>query len=1065
MVDGALLTDHGPEYRIRTKEDRVYHFPKGFARINQRGALEYPVGRIADLCGNWWDFDRHGDRLTGINESAGRRIDLEMENGRIKEVALRVPGTDVRHTFVRYEYDQAGDLVTAIDALGHAYRFAYDEHHLVRHTDRNGLSFHYEYDKEGEDWRVVHSWGDGGLYNYHFEYIDLLKERRITDSLGHVSIVKLDDRGLPICETDALGGRTIYEYDDAGRTAAVVDQDGHRTQFAYDDHGNLVELTRPDGGKILTEFDSSNKATAVVDPGGAVWRQLWDVRGLLIEQTTPLGNISRYEYDAAGRLVTYVNPRGSRTELSLDEVGNLAGVKDALGHATLFTYDVLGNVTARRDPLGRRTLYRYDARSQLVEIVLPSGARVGCAYDGEGDLNRYVDERGVETRLQYQGLGELARRIQGDGSTVHYHYDTEERLVGVTNERGERYDIERDAIGRIVRERDYWGQVRHSRYSAAGHIQQIVDPLGRAVSYVTDPLSRVVRKVLPDPDGSSALWEERFSYDANGNLVACANPHIAIERRVDLEGRLLEERQGDRFTIWNTYDEVGNRTARTTEVVHDGARSSHRIGFAYDPLDQVTSIAINDHPPIAIERDVAGQIVAERLNAVLVREIGYTADGLRSRQRVKGGPATVLDVGYAYDAVGNLTARTETGYGTDRYTYDPLGRVTDHLDPLGRLTQYLNDPAGDRLRTRIVEREVVRSARDVRGPDMLPSAGEEWAREGEYKGTSFGFDRAGNLVERRDHDGHLTLRWDANQRLIESRIDGTTTRYRYDPLGRRIDKQTGEGRTEFAWDGDALVGDSVATKPDGTSAASIREWVYFPDTHEPVALLDGTPGSESILHYHNDPNGCPTTLTDGSGQVKWAAAFTVWGEVAALREHAVDNPIRFQGQYYDSETGFAYNRFRYYSCALGQFIGDDPLRLVAGDNLNWWAPNALRWIDPLGLTCKAIALGKDIPGGGLKGLAQQQGASWWRHWAKDGVTRRTVDNRFGRAFHQAADRAEHIHFSLDGIDHVADAVKAGRAGFKPGNFTHAELAHLASRPDLLEKTTFYRAGQVVPSPF
>ena len=53
-------------------------------------------------------------------------------------------------------------------------------------------------------------------------------ERRITDSLGHVSLVKLDERGLPISEIDPLGGITLYEYDDAGRTTAVVDQDGHR---------------------------------------------------------------------------------------------------------------------------------------------------------------------------------------------------------------------------------------------------------------------------------------------------------------------------------------------------------------------------------------------------------------------------------------------------------------------------------------------------------------------------------------------------------------------------------------------------------------------------------------------------------------------------------------------------------------------------------------------------------------------------------------------------------------------------------------------------------------------
>src|SRR5262249_60814302 len=82
-------------------------------------------------------------------------------------------------------------------------------------------------------------------YNYRFEYVDVLNERRITDSLGNVSIVTLDDRGLPICEIDALGGRTSYEYDEAGRTTLIIDPAGRRTQDADDDSGKLLQIARP----------------------------------------------------------------------------------------------------------------------------------------------------------------------------------------------------------------------------------------------------------------------------------------------------------------------------------------------------------------------------------------------------------------------------------------------------------------------------------------------------------------------------------------------------------------------------------------------------------------------------------------------------------------------------------------------------------------------------------------------------------------------------------------------------------------------------------------------------
>jgi RHS repeat-associated protein len=61
-------------------------------------------------------------------------------------------------------------------------------------------------------------------------------------------------------------------------------------------------------------------------------------------------------------------------------------------------------------------------------------------------------------------------------------------------------------------------------------------------------------------------------------------------------------------------------------------------------------------------------------------------------------------------------------------------------------------------------------------------------------------------------------------------------------------------------------------------------------------------------------------------------------------------PIRFQGQYYDWETGLHYNRFRYYDPDCGRFICKDPIGLEGGFNLFQYAPNPVGWIDPFGLT-------------------------------------------------------------------------------------------------------------------
>nr|WP_240754569.1 RHS repeat-associated core domain-containing protein [Lampropedia aestuarii] len=74
-----------------------------------------------------------------------------------------------------------------------------------------------------------------------------------------------------------------------------------------------------------------------------------------------------------------------------------------------------------------------------------------------------------------------------------------------------------------------------------------------------------------------------------------------------------------------------------------------------------------------------------------------------------------------------------------------------------------------------------------------------------------------------------------------------------------------------------------------------------------------------------------------------------------MDQEAQDKPqqhLRFQGQYYDEETGLHYNRFRYYDPDCGRFVSQDPIGLFGGDNLYQFAPNPTEWVDPLGLNKK-----------------------------------------------------------------------------------------------------------------
>ncbi|UHQ21442.1 DUF6531 domain-containing protein [Lysobacter sp. 5GHs7-4] len=1002
FVDGARLYAQGDEWRVRSKDGLRYAFARPAANLVALTTQTLPIQRIEDASDNAWRFERRGADLVRIVESGtvdpvsgqplqGRFLQATSRQGRIEALELHDPATGRNHPLVRYEYNDAGDLVSAFDPLDAPRTFDYRQHRMVRHTDRLGLSFHYAYD---EQWRVVHSWGDGGLYDYRFAYDDLLGDVEITDSLGHTSLVKFDEYRLPLCEIDPLGGVTVFEYDEAGRTTAVVDPAGLRTEFVYDERGNLLQLTRADGSTLQVQYDEEDRPVAVIDPLQASWQQRWDERGLLVEQSSPLGARSTCSYDPHGQIIAYTDALGAVTALHYDRHGQVQAIVDPLGTRSSFQHDALGRLLEQANAAQQRTGYQYDAKGRLLNVVQPGGTTVRAAYDAEDQLIRYTDEAGAVTQLAYVGIGQIARRLQPDGHLVQYEYDREEQLIAVINQRGERYELKRDALGRIVEEVDYWGQARHYRYDAVGRLTGTTDPLGQVIAYATDPLGRITAKTLPAAERPGQQIKEIFRYDPRGQLIELRNEHRQVKRTFDSEGRLVEEDQ-DGFVIANTFDALGNRIVRT-------ASAGNRVACEFDLRGQLSRVTINDDAPILIERDTLGRALTERLSPQVRRQLRYDERGLLTAQAVLKDEAPLFDTSYAYDAVGNLTQRHDSAHGADLYTYDPMGRILAHTDPRGKLTQFLNDPAGDRLRTRVHAKR----QQQVVGGEPQP---DEWTREGDYTGQHYVFDRAGNLVRRgdansagNDDERALHLRWDANQRLLESTKDGATTRYGYDPLGRRVFKRNPTHTTWFYWDGDALLGEVShdndrievpALVNDGVVVdlfearqrkrvfdglhKRVREYVYYPSSFVPLALIDrqrdaavntspaGTAAPEAattteVFHYHVDPNGCPTRLTDASGKVVWSVSYATWGEVTRVHVAEIDTPIRLQGQYSDVETGLHYNRHRLYMPELGDFASQDPLRFMAGENLYGIAPNTYAWIDPKGLSCQLSHIARQV---------------------------------------------------------------------------------------------------------
>lgn len=976
----------GERFVVRTRWGVEYRFPlperwrESAMDADPKHAFSLWLEQFNDLNGNAWRVEsrdivhaayggsasqRHllrlveyaGDQATGrvVHGMAG---DV---HGCVGDMSLH-DATGQRHALVRYVQNGEGDLVAVRDALDMPYRFEYDNEHLmVRHTDRNGLSFYYSHQRHEDGvWRVDHAWGDGGLYDYFFDYDLKHLETRITDSLGGVTHLQADARGLPVMLTDPMGGTSSYQYDGLGRTIVAVDPARNRTTWKYDACGNVVCHELPDRSKVSTEYDATLRPVAITDPEGGIWKQAWDTRGNLVAQTTPEGIGTAFVYDRHGQLVQINDAAQQHTTLAYDPLGYLAEVTDAAGRQIRLTHDARGNLLRREAPGEEVTVYQWDAMNRLSACVLPGSRYVHCSYDAEGNLTRHTDEAGQITAFTYFGQGKLQTRKDPDGSVTHYHYDTEEQLVGVRNPLGQTWELRRDASGRLIEEVDYWGQSRRYTYDAAGHLTRTLDPLGQALAIECDSLGRIIRR------SSVTGEEERYAYNLMGQLTQAANSDGTVRRTYDADARLTREiQEQDSFSgaIDYAYDKAGRLAAQQRRMQADsGSVFEQKLTYGYDVLGHVQSLQIDDQEPIRFTRDMAGRLSRVGFSAELEHLHEYDRAGRLARHTTVRDGQAADQVAFNYDAQGNLIVRDDSRLGVDQYRYDPLGRIVAHTDPARRLRYFVHDAQGDRFRTQ--------------------QAGENGRQIDHADGARWALDAAGQLIERHEPQlGVQRFQWDAFGRLRQ--FESTRNErwaYRYDAFGRRIGKQaTGDGaggrvhsqqgsQTWFLWDGDAMAGDVQ-------DAPSVRQgcfYAYHLNSFVPLAMQAVSLDAESAglrsrtFYYQNDTNGAPVRLRMGDGQIVWEAYHSVTDRVDWLETRGVDQPIRMQGQYFDEESGLHYNRYRYYDPSTGSFISQDPIGLNGGTNPYAYAPNPLTWIDPWGLRCtpgEATGRGRNVTQG------------------------------------------------------------------------------------------------------
>lgn len=986
--DGRRIPFELPEADERVRHPlvnklRLWKTDEGFAvldearrtlRFETRAGERLLLSAVEDANGYRISFthDARG-ALTEVLHSGGYRLRVEATPEVINRIALVVDDGS-EHELVRYAYDAAGRLTAVYNASGLPMRYEYDgEGRLVRWEDRRGTWFAYEYDSEG---RVARTRGVEGLYSGSFDYDEFNLRTAYTNSLGHTTTYTYNDYYQVIRIADARGAVTLREYDERDNLLGETDPNGNTTRYEYDLDGNLIRHTDALGNAISTSYKERSLPEMTVDAGGKAWVREYDERGNLTWLGDANGVGTRYERDERGNVVKVTDALDNSCEFGSDARGLVVWATDWEGNRAEYKRDAAGRVIENKDPLGNRTLIEYHTADLVSRVVMPTGDELRWEYDAENNLVRHRDANGREHRHEYGKFDMLIAERKPDGARRRYRYDTEGRLVAAVNELGEVYRFELDAAGQVVYERDFAGRGLRYEYDAAGNLTESVNGLGQPTRYEHDALRRLIRKT--NHEGG----ETTFEYDVYGNLLKAHNAGCDVEIERDEYGRVVSERQNGRGMEFE-YNPNGWRTGRKTS---DG-RWSH---FDYDANGWLRELRLANGEQIEFARDRTGRERERRTSTGLRYEQEYDALGRPTRQlaqhvppqardaRLAGredaprhapsamgrppspAPKLLAERTYSYDAETNPVEIRDERRGVSRYEYNATGNVVAATREGGRGEEFTYDAAEQLLaRARRTGGKGVRSSpRSPGGTAERQFERLEGGRVARIGTTRYEYDADGRVVRKTAGGDTWRYEWDADGRLGGVVTpNGERWRYSYDAFGRRISK-TGRGETiEYVWDG-SVVAEEI--KPAGGDGETRSAWHFSQNNFAPLVKEEGGHN----YHCLNDQAGTPRELVTGDGEVAWAADQSLWGEVeeGAVTASQTDCPVRFQGQWYDDESGLAYNRHRYYDAEMGGYISPDPIGLAGGANPYTYVPNPLAWIDPLGLQNDYIVYGLYRPG-------------------------------------------------------------------------------------------------------
>ncbi len=914
-----------------------------------------------------YQFDEEGRLVEQNGNCCGFNVTFEYDEE--NNITKR---TDANGNDYQYSYDKRGNRTQEIDPYGNTsfYAFDLDYNQITSFTDKKGNIISFSYNAIGNLLSTSKPEGVSETYTYYSNGL----VQTMTDGVGNPPYqYSYNSNGYLTESIDPDNQSTIIEYNGVGNRTKLIDPNSYETDFEYDELSRLIKLIDDDGNETKFTLDANGNIKSIQNALGIKSYSEFDCHDRVILERDSLGNTFEYEYDVKGNLLKEIDARGFATLLDYNKLNRLETSRSALDEITDRQYDSHGNLVFLATPDGNTIQYEYDKLNRLIVATDIMGVITEITYDKNSNITSRTDGQGNTTNYEYDGLNRVVSETDPLGHSIYYEYDTNSNRTKIIDRLGNKTDYEYDEINRLALEKDALLHEKHYEYDANGNLTKIIDQLdnettyhynhrdqvtrvtyadgsfasyaydeignqssrrdhnGNLTSYEYDVLNRLTRRVYPE-----ASEFEEFGYNSNSQMTEATNQHVAITMDYDPLGRLLYEDWDDQREVSYSY----STNERTREITYPNAG---RIKELFDERGRLVSIADKtiDEFLIVSQNYDEGNRLTSRIFEQTQNISQWSYDANSRITSISHNPLAEFQYGYDHEGNRVYEQKNHLSSNSNSYIYDDLYRLTEH-----RVGQLSGDQIPNVLSSELFNHDDLGNRESYDFDDSIINYDvnelNQYSSVSTELNNTLSYDLNGNLLTGLNH----TYSYDYENRLV-SVDSGVTASYKFDALGRRIEKTTSEGTVQYFYDGIHVI------EEQGAFGQTLATYIYGQGTDE---ILQMQQGSESY-YYFQDALGSTVAITDSNGQLAESYSYLSYGTPSIydnigteITESSISNPYLFTSRRLDNETNSYHYRNRQYSHLLGRFNQRDPLGYVDDLGLYQYAfSNPTNYTDPLGL--------------------------------------------------------------------------------------------------------------------